>query len=140
MIALHSPWPGADGYGSPPVLPADGIIDETLESAGKKWRRIGFDLNGTPFGALVSQTSVYKHGYEPFTLDEFADGYVYVGPISQYEPVTTIADFIDESNIEYARANSSNPADRTASIADFNQGIASSLEVAKKRWREVAKR
>jgi hypothetical protein len=85
---------------------------------------VGFDLNGTPFGALVSQTAVYKYGYEPFTL----------------EAVTPIVDFINESNIEYARANSSNPADRAASIADFNQGIASSLEAVKKRWREVPKR
>jgi hypothetical protein len=129
MIALHGQWSGTAGYGSPPVLPADGVLDRALEAAGTKWKRVGFDLNGTPFGVLVSETAVYKHGYEPFTLDEFADGYIYVGPIWQYEPVTPIADFIDESNIEYARANSSNPADRTKSIADFN----------KKRWREVAK-
>jgi Haem-binding uptake, Tiki superfamily, ChaN len=140
MIALHFPWPGGAGYGSPPVLPADGVLDRTLEAAGTKWKRVGFDLNDTPFGALVSETAVYKHGYEPFTLDEFADGYIYVGPIWQYEPVTPIADFIDESNIEYARANSANPADRTKSVADFNRDIASSLEGAKKRWREVAKR
>ena len=137
MIALHGPWPGAAGYNSPPVLPADGILDQALESASRRWKRVGFDLNGTPFGALMSETAVYKHGYEPFTLDEFADGYIYLGPISQYDAVTPIADFIDESNIEYARSNSSNPALRTASIADFNQRIASSLEGAKKQWREV---
>lgn len=139
MIALHFPWPGAAGYGSAPVLPADGALDRTLESGGTKWQRVGFDLNGTPFGALVSRTPVYKLGYEPFTLDEFADGYIYTGPISRYEPVTPIADFINESNLEYARAHSANPADRTASIADFNQAIAASLEGTKKRWREMAK-
>jgi hypothetical protein len=139
MIALHFPWPGAAGYGSPPVLPADGVLDRTLEAAGTKWKRVGFDLNGTPFGALVSETAVYKHGYEPFTLDEFADGYIYVGPISKYDAVTPIPDFINEGNIEYARANSPNPGDRTASIAEFNKSIASSLEGAKKRWWQFAK-
>lgn len=138
MIALHTPWPGKEGYSSPPVLPADGILDQALGSSGKRWKRVGFDLNGTPFGRLVSQTAVYKHGYEPFTLDEFADGWVYVGPIWQYEAVTPIKDFINESNIEYARANSSNPALRTASIADFNRRIASSLEGVKKRWQAAA--
>jgi hypothetical protein len=140
MIALHGPWPGSAGYNAPPVLPADGVLDQALESTGRKWNRVGFDLDGTPFGELVSETAVYKHGYEPFTLEEFADGYVYVGPISKYEAVTPIPDFINEGNIEYARANSANPSDRTASIADFNKGIASSLEVRKRRWREAGKR
>lgn len=140
MIALHAPWAGKAGYGAPPVLPADGVLDTILESAGPRWKRVGFDLNGTPFGSLVSENAVYKHGHEPFTLDEFADGYIYVGPISRYEPVTTITDFINENNIDYARANSSNPGDRNASIADFNKSIASSLDGVKKRWREVSKR
>jgi hypothetical protein len=140
MITLHGPWPGADGYGALPVLPADGSMDEALEAAGKRWQRVGFDLNGTPFGTMVSHTAVYKHGHEPFSMDKFADGYIYLGPISRYEPVTPIADFIDARNIEYARANSSNPADRTASIADFNQGIAATLEAVTRRWQEIARR
>ncbi len=137
MIAMHDPWPGEAGYDAPPVLPADGSLDKALESAGSGWQRVGFDLVGTPFGAMESHTSVYKHGHEPFTMDEFADGYVYLGPISRYEPVTPIADFVDESNIDYARANSANPADRTASIESFNRSIAASLERAKRRWGQV---
>ena len=96
------------------------------------WRRVGIDLIDTPFGAMESRTSVYKHGHEPFTMDEFADGYVYLGPISRYEPVTPIVDFVDESNIDYARTNSANPADRTASIEGFNGSSAASLERAKR--------
>ena len=137
MIALHGSWPGEAGYDAPPVLPADGRIDEVLESTGQRWQRAGFDLNGTPFGMMVSRAAVYKHGYEPFTMDQFADGYVYVGPIWRYESVTPIADFIDESNLQYARANSSSPADRTASIADFNRGIVAMVESAKGRWRDT---
>jgi len=140
MIALHGPWPGAAGYDAPPVLPADGSMDEALESAGSAWQRAGFDLVGIPFGAMVSRTAVYRHGHEPFTMEKFADGYIYVGPIPRYEPVTPIADFIDENNIEYARANSSDPADRKASIASFNQSIATSLEGARRRWREASRR
>jgi hypothetical protein len=140
MIAFHGPWPGAAGYNAPPVLPADGELDQALESAGPGWRRVGFDLVGTPFGALESRTTVYTHGHEPFTMDKFADGYVYLGSISEYEPVTPIAGFIDESTIEYARANSSNPVDRTASIDSFNRRIAASLEGSKRRWREAAER
>lgn len=138
MIALHAPWPGAAGYGSAPVLPADGKIDAFFATAGGGWQRVGFDLNGTPFGALVSETAVYKLGHEPFTMEEFADGYVYLGPVSGYEPVTAIPDFIDETNIAYARANSSNPEDRAASAEDFNRSIAASIAGLRDRWRLVA--
>lgn len=79
------------------------------------------------------------HAFTKYAQPIVSDGYVYLGPISRYEPVSPIADFIDEGNIEYARAHSYNPADRAASIAGLNQGIAGSLEGARKRWQEAAK-
>jgi hypothetical protein len=138
LIVLHHPWPGITGYDSKRVLPAGGAIDRIVRTLGPKYKRVGFDLRATPLGKLQDSTSVYSRGYEPFTLDEFADGYVYLGPVSEFEPVTVIRDFVNEKNLEYARQHSSYPEFRSATARDFYETDLRDAELirnlAKQKW------
>jgi hypothetical protein len=123
-VFLHAGWVPAEGYGKPNVEPADGIIDAAMELVDGSYLPVGFDTRGTPFGDLPGETSVYKHGYENFTLATFCDGYIYHRPFAEYEGVTPIPDFVNEANIAEARRNASNPHFRDASPERFNKSIA----------------
>ena len=118
-IYLHAPWPSAQGYTKPDVYPVDGIIDAVMARISPRYRRVGFDTKGTPFGKLPGETSIYKHGYEDFSLEKFCDGYIYQASLSKYEGVTPIRGFVNEGNIEQARLQSPNPWFRNATIEDF---------------------
>ncbi len=132
-IFLHSPWYPAEGYNAPyMVRPADGAIDAMIDALEPGLRRAGFDTRGTPFGQLPGGTSIYKHGYDGFKLADFCDGYIIQKPLSEYEGVTPIPDFVNEKNIEQARAQIPNPRLRTASIATFNRAIASDADMKKR--------
>jgi len=127
-IYLHAVWSPAGGYGKPPVYAADGYIDAVMAAMEPKFRRIAFDTRGTPFGKVPGQTSIYKHGYEKFTLEMFCDGYIYQKPLSEYKGVHAIHNFVNEKNIAQARLQSPAPRYRNASIADFNQAIAKDVQ------------
>ena len=131
-INLHAPWVNAAGYDKPIVLPADGYVDATLKELESRYQRVGFDLTDTPFGRLPGETSLYKFGYEHFTLDTIYDGYVCQGPLSSYEGVTPIKDFVNQKNLEEARAQSPNPILRNATADDFNNGIAEDANIPKR--------
>jgi len=118
-IFLHAPWVSAAGYGEKPVYPVDGVIDAVMRELPSDYRRVGFDVNNTPFGDLPSVSSFYKYGYNDFKLEMFCDGYVYQKPFSEYEGVTSIKGFVSEDNIDYARSQSPNPFFRSATIEDF---------------------
>ena len=129
-IFLHSPWYSDQGFDEPMVSPVDGIIDAVMPEFSLDSRRIGFDVNDTPFGKLPGETSIYKHGYTDslnnivFALDMYCDGYIYQMPLSEYVLVTPIEDFVNEENIEQAKLWSSNP---DLSIEDFNNAIKSGV-------------
>ena len=132
-IYLHGPWNSAAGYDRGVVRPADGVINQAMAELDPAILPIAFDTRGTPFGDLKGETSVYSHGYDDFRLAMFCDGYIYHRPFAEYEGVTPIAGFINESNIAYARAQSPDPSFRDKSPADFNRAIARYAEVS--RWR-----
>jgi len=132
-IFLHGPWSPYGGYDKGLVRPADGVIDEVMAGLDPALLPVGFDTGGTPFGDLPGETSVYRHGYEHFTLSMFCDGYIYHKPFSEYEGVTPIPDFINDDNIEYARAQSPDPDFRDKSPQDFNRAIARYADL--RRWR-----
>ena len=67
-ICLHRGWVSAEGYDEPFVLPADGYIDAAMCGLTKDERRGGFDVTGSPFAELPGELSLYKFGYERFTL------------------------------------------------------------------------
>lgn len=123
-IYLHAPWVPAEGYSAGfSVHPVDGVIDTIMTLVEPRYRRVGFDTHGTPFGRLPG-SSFYKHGYEDFTLEVFCDGYIFQKPLGEYQGVTPIPGFINEVNIEQARTQSPDLAHRSASIEDLNREIA----------------
>jgi hypothetical protein len=123
-VFLHAGWYDAMGYSGPMVPPADGIIDAVMEHIDPAYIPVGFDTRGTPFGDLPGETSLYGHGYDNFTLATFCDGYIYHGPFPDYEPATPIPDFVNGTNIDYARKQSPNPRFRDASPERFFKAIA----------------
>lgn len=131
-IYLHAPWFNAAGYDAPPVLAADGSIDALLEELPPEYQQAGFDLEGTPFGRLSGEMSVYKFGYENFTLETIYDGYVCQGPLSSYEGVTAIKDFVNEGNLAVARAQSPNPDMRNATVEDFYEGAVQDADIPRR--------
>lgn len=131
-IFLHAPWVSSDGYDKPVVRSVDGYIDAVLNELNPKFQQVGFDLKGTPFGKLPGETSIYKFGYDRFTLETIYDGYICQGLLSKYEGVTPIKDFINEHNLEEARAQAPNPELRTISADDFNEGIAQDADIPRR--------
>jgi len=130
-VFLHAPWNGPGGYGAPMRHPADGVIDALMLAMGP--RPVGFDVAGGPFGELRIEDAVYRHGYDEFRLADFADGWIYTKPISEYEGVTPIPGWIHGGNLARARTRSPNPAFRRASIRRFNATIARDAEIGR-RW------
>jgi hypothetical protein len=129
-ICLHFPWYSEKGYIESYVYPADGIIDAVMAKITSDYRQAGFDTKNTPFGKLTGETSVYKYGYNNFTLDIFCDGYIFQMPLSAYNGVTAIEDFINETNIEQARIQE--PYLRNASIEEFNRVIKEAADIKKR--------
>jgi len=128
-IFLHATWPSAEGYGKPRVYAADGYIDEAMAEMEPSLRRTGFDTRGTPFGTLPGRTSLYKYGYDQFTLSTFCDGYIYQLPLSSYQGVTPIKKFVNQSNLAVAQAQVGDPKLRQASVEEFNQAIAADADI-----------
>jgi hypothetical protein len=128
-VYLHAPWVSAAGYESPNTYPVDGVIDALMAGLGTSAYPVAFDTKGTPFGKLTANSSIYHHGYDHFTLEQFADGYVFQKPISQYRGVTPIKDFIGADNILQARLQSPNPKMREVSIEEYNHLIAQDADV-----------
>jgi hypothetical protein len=122
-VFMHAGWYAEKGYTMDVVRPADGIIDAAMELLEDRYLPVGFDTRGTPFGDLPGETSVYKHGYDTFTLATFCDGYIYHMPFAEFECVTPILDFVNDSNIDRARKNASNPRFRDATVERFSRSI-----------------
>ena len=96
---------------------------------------MGQDDQGRLVGEIIridsdgaDYSNVYKHGHEPFTLDKFCDGWIYTNPLSEYEPVAYIEDWINEDNLDAARANAMNPRWRELSVEQLNKGCLSYLD------------
>jgi hypothetical protein len=135
-ICLHFAWPGSGGYDGEMVHAGDGIIDRLISQLDPKYDRAGFDTHGTPFEKVTGENSVYKHGYDNFTLATFCDGYIIEKKLSDYEGVTPISDFINDENIDFARRQSPNPDFRAKSVQDFNRSILNSTRIENQIPRE----
>jgi hypothetical protein len=85
---------------------------------------IGFNLRPGPFGGLRIKDAVYRLGYPDFKLADFCDGWIYTKPLSTYEGVTPIHDWIDQKNIDRARMQIPDPVLRRASVREYNDTIA----------------
>jgi hypothetical protein len=127
-VFLHAPWPGPKGMDDQRGYPADGYIDALMLSIPRA-RAVGFDLVGSPFDSLKVRNTFYANGYDDFRLSTFCDGWIYTKPISAYEGVTPIRDWINAGNLDRARRQSPNPDARELSAAQFNARIARIADV-----------
>jgi hypothetical protein len=111
-IFLHSPWTAAGGYAAPAVYPPDGFIDAFFATLPPKKRRVGFDVQGSPFGRLPAKTSLWGRAAPDFRLEMFCDGWIYQMPLSRYEGVRVIPGWFNEANRSEAIAQIANPDPR----------------------------
>ena len=133
-IYLHNTWASVGGYDKPSTYPADGYIDALMAALGPDAYPVGFDTRGSTFGKLPGKSSLYSHGYEGFTLEEFCDGYIFQMPFSEFEPVTCIEGYYTEDNIDYARRNAVNPWFRDQAIEEFEKSCETSRREQLDRW------
>jgi hypothetical protein len=138
-VYLQAPWFTRQGDGGPRIAPAEGAIDEVLARLPAARRRAGFDLTGTPFGALRDSSSVYAVGHGALTLDRMFDGWIALAAWSDIRPVRAIPGFINDDNLEEARRRSPNAALRHATVAKFNEAIASDAALAARVARQLAR-
>jgi len=131
-IFLHAPWVNAEGFDAPDVLAADGVIDAIMQELSPEYQQAGFDLEGTPFGKIPGETSLYKFGYKHFTLETIYDGYICQGPFASYEGVTAIKGFVNEGNLAEARAQSPSPDMRDASVEEFYEGAVQDADIPRR--------
>jgi hypothetical protein len=135
-ICVHRGWISAEGYDEPPVLPADGYIDAAMCGLAKNERRVGFDVTTSQFAELPGELSLYKFGYEQFSLATMCDGYIYDGPFNDFEGVTPIRGFVNESNLATARIQSADPSMRSATLEAFLDAMADIADVRARLPRE----
>jgi hypothetical protein len=117
-ISLHAPWPDASqksGLG----YPADGALDALIDALPAEKRNAGWDIAGTPLGALSIANSTYADGGSAATLADLFDGYVVQGPIKDYTVVTPIADFIRPEDVD--RANREFPGVKPVKPYDLKE-------------------
>ena len=127
-VFMHGIWLGKGGYNSGRVRPVDGIIDLVMESLDDEFKPVGFDIKDSPFGKLEAQNAVYAHGYDPFTLEKYCDGWIYTKPFKEYQTVSYIDGFINEDNIKHAQQQSPNPYFRDKSVKYFEESITDELQ------------
>lgn len=130
-IALHAPWPSekAESYATYAV---DGVIDALMHELGPEYYPVGFDTRGTPFGALgAGRNCLYTQGYDDLTLADWCDGYVFHAPISQYQGMTPIPDFVNADNLARAQQYTWNPKMRSAPAGMFQLSL---MQAANIQW------
>ncbi|MCK5766650.1 MAG: hypothetical protein KAH26_11740 [Bacteroidales bacterium] len=107
-ISLHYPWNSLKGSVHRTVYPANGFIDAFIRKHKSRDFAFGINVNNTAFGNLSDTTSAYADE-KGLKLSEFCDGYIYLNSFSMAEGVTVQDNFINGSNIEYARTQLPNP-------------------------------
>jgi hypothetical protein len=127
-ISLHSPWPDASnktGYG----FAAAGLIDAMIAALPDAKKGGGWDLAGTPLGAISVANTPYATSGTSGTLADVFDGYIVQGPIKDYTMVTPIKDFITAANVD--QANMSFPGvkpDKPLTVEQLNKAIQDDLD------------
>ncbi len=135
-IALHYPWYGTT-YDSPRVRPVNGTIDSVMNALGDKFRPVGFDVHGSPFGLLPDSASLYRTGYTDFRLQEFCDGYIFQRPFAKYEVVHFVEDFINPSNLAEFQRQVANPWYRDKNLERTKTSFKRQLERELKSYRDL---
>lgn len=87
-VALHTAVPkkwflsgGFFLYRKPYVFPFSGVLDQVLPVHGAG---AGFDTSMAGLAGLADDFSYYSAGYSPLKLKDYADGYIWLGPLESY--------------------------------------------------------
>ena len=134
-IYLHAPW-GSNTSLDMDTRPMHGVIDAVMQQLGNK--SVGFDVKGSPFGAITDNQSYYSLGHARFTLDNYCDGYIFQGRLEDYEGVTVDPLSITEANLQEAIAYLPNPGfrKRVKTPEDIINGMGRSADF-KRRFRDL---
>jgi len=127
-ISFHAPWPDpAQKTGL--AYAADGAIDALIDALPPDERGGGWDLAGTPLGALPLGRNSYAESGKNGTLADLFDGYLVQGPIAQYAMVTPIPDFVSAADASAAGREFPGVKPPAPPTADqLNQAIADDLQ------------
>ncbi len=115
-VYLHAAWVDSTGMGPGRIHPADGRLDAFMLSRAEGPFAVGFNTANSPLGDLPITNAVYAHGYDPLTVSHFCEGWIYTRPLSDYEAVTYIEDWVTEENLDRTRAGVMNPRSRNATL------------------------
>ncbi len=156
-VFLHAPWNTTAGYDADFVHPAGGRLDAFMLNRDAGPFATGFDVADSPLERLPITDAVYMHGYDRpqglgstsddgvgdyippandgiFSIIDFCDGWIYTKPIHEYEPVTYIDGWINDTNLDRARAEAMNPKWRTMDVDALNAGCMSYQQDFERFW------
>jgi hypothetical protein len=122
-ISLHAPWPDTRSGSSGLAYAAEGAIDALISVLPPDRRNGGWDLEGTPLGALPVTTGSYAEDAKGLTLSGVFDGYVIQGPIAEYRAVTPIPDFVRPQDAERAARDFPGVKSGTMTVEEVNKVI-----------------
>ena len=130
-VVFHTPLQDSRsriGYG----YPVGGVVDRLYDSIPESQTTVGFDIAGSPYAdaPVTSDVLTDEDRETELELQEFADGYIMVSRIVDYEPVNAIPGFISDENIARARRDfpGADPGEVTAAeMNEFVAGTASTM-------------
>ncbi len=135
-IFLHGSWGSEDD--TEEVFPVEGVLDRLFSIEDyQKYMPFGVDTENTPFGDLAGENSKYKYGYPNFSLKDFCDGYIFFTPISDYEVVTQISDFIKPEQVDYIKGQEFEYRDKDLTAKDLNDTIRIWLEKGQEKLNNI---
>ncbi|HVO40922.1 MAG TPA: hypothetical protein VMV03_17965 [Spirochaetia bacterium] len=121
-IAIHSPWPDP-GSRSGLTWAADGAVDALIDALPPEKKSAGFDTSG-PLGALPVTRGYRSASGGPLVFRDLFDGYVILGPLADYRPVTPISDFVRPEDAAQALERFPGPKPASLTAEQANKAIA----------------
>lgn len=103
-LILHFMFSEQDQIGN--RLPADGQIEAIMEVFNN--RPMGFHLSHTPMGQLEDH-SYLSLGHPDFRLEDLADGYIFLRPLSEQTGCTVDYDFLKDHTLDEVKEQFPDP-------------------------------
>ena len=108
-----------------------GVMERAIDELPQGATTVGFDVSASPYAEAPVTSDTLTEGFEEdVTFEQLTDGYLVIGGLASYTPVTPIEGFINESNIARAREEFPGPNPGDVTVEDMNgyiAGTASSL-------------
>jgi len=113
------------GYG----YPLGGLLEKAFQELPEGARSAGFLTSASPYAdAPLTSDSIQKDREEDLTFQEYADGYLMLASIGDYQPVTAIPEFITEERLPEAIARFPGTSPGDVGVAEMNDYIAGNAE------------